>query len=163
MIKHPIHINGKVCKNDFIVVDLKNEMEGTSTSIHWHGLLQKDSPFMDGVPFLTQCPIHYGTSFRYKFQATDPGTHFYHSHAGHQKANGLYGALIIEEPKSGDPNRSYYDHSLPEHVIFTSDWMHNYAEMFVPGLPSTSTNLQNILINGKSRFAGVSKEIIVDV
>jgi hypothetical protein len=39
---------------------------------------------MDGVPMITQCPIQSETSFRYKFHATNPGTHFYHSHYGKQ-------------------------------------------------------------------------------
>jgi Multicopper oxidase len=43
----------QVCKNDVIVVDVKNHMEGGGASIHWHGMTQKGTPFADGVPFLT--------------------------------------------------------------------------------------------------------------
>jgi hypothetical protein len=25
--------------------------------MHWHGLLQKDTPWFDGVPSVTQCPV----------------------------------------------------------------------------------------------------------
>lgn len=37
---------------------------------------------MDGVPFITQCPIQPGTSFTYRFKVVKDGTHFYHSHSG---------------------------------------------------------------------------------
>lgn len=40
----------EVCKKDIVVVDVVNEMEGTGTTIHWHGLAHMNSLFMDGVP-----------------------------------------------------------------------------------------------------------------
>lgn len=72
----------EVCLNDNIVVDLENKMEGTGVSIHWHGIHHRQTPFMDGVPYVTQCPIAFESTFRYAFKATQAGTHFYHSHAG---------------------------------------------------------------------------------
>jgi Multicopper oxidase len=39
----------QVCFRDIVVVDVENHMDGTSTSIHWHGLRQFGSPFSDGV------------------------------------------------------------------------------------------------------------------
>lgn len=83
----------QVCKDDLIVVDVRNEAEGLSTSMHFHGMRQIDTPFMDGVPYLTQCPIPYGSTFRYAFHAKDGGTHFYHSHSGYQKIDGLFGEI----------------------------------------------------------------------
>jgi FtsP/CotA-like multicopper oxidase with cupredoxin domain len=65
-----------------IVVDVKNHLPGLETALHWHGQLQRGSPYMDGVPMITQCPIQSETHFRYKFHASYPGTHFYHSHHG---------------------------------------------------------------------------------
>lgn len=43
----PIH----VCQNDLTVVDVTNEMGGTSSTIHWHGIHQRETPYFDGVPF----------------------------------------------------------------------------------------------------------------
>jgi L-ascorbate oxidase len=60
-------------------------MLGTSISMHWHGLHQKGTPFMDGVPYITQCPIDFGNTFRYRFMARKPGSFLYHSHAGNTK------------------------------------------------------------------------------
>ncbi|KAL9101310.1 MAG: hypothetical protein Q9163_003422 [Psora crenata] len=33
------------------------------TAIHWHGQLQRGTPWMDGVPGVTQCPIAPGSDF----------------------------------------------------------------------------------------------------
>lgn len=145
----------EVCLNDIIVVDVHNLMEGTDISIHWHGVRHLKTPYMDGVPYVTQCPIEYGTIFRYAFKASDVGSHFYHSHSGHQKANGNYGALVIRQPPSDDPNSYLYDYDLPEHVLLASDWIHDYAEMFVPGLQSRTITIEAMLINGKGRFYDV--------
>lgn len=143
-----------VCKDDLIVVDVANGMGGTATTIHWHGPHQRDTPHMDGVPFVTQCPIEFSTTFRYSYRATEPGTQFYHSHSGHQKVNGHYGALIIREPKEDDPNKDEYDFDLPEHTVLASDWMHNMAEMFMPGLPTRPNGIKpnSLLINGHGRY-----------
>lgn len=43
-----------VCRDDLVVVDVVNAMAGTAASIHWHGLHMRDTPHMDGVPFITQ-------------------------------------------------------------------------------------------------------------
>lgn len=120
----PIH----VCKNDILMVDVINSMDGTATTIHWHGLHQHDSPYMDGVPYVTQCPILYGNTFRYTFKTTQPGTQFYHSHSGHHKVNGLYGGLVVRQDTTNDPSANLYDYDLPSHLIIASDWMKANAE-----------------------------------
>lgn len=50
------------------------------TSLHWHGLNQKPTPWYDGVPSVHQCPIAPGKSFTYSFVATNYGSAWYHSH-----------------------------------------------------------------------------------
>lgn len=69
-------INGKfpgpmiVCnEGDTIVIDVTNHAQN-ATSIHWHGLFQNGTNFMDGTPGVTQCPIAPGESFRYQFTVT---------------------------------------------------------------------------------------------
>jgi FtsP/CotA-like multicopper oxidase with cupredoxin domain len=40
----------QVCKNDQVVVNIFNELRmGESTSIHWHGMKQKGTPYSDGI------------------------------------------------------------------------------------------------------------------
>ncbi|XP_059477680.1 uncharacterized protein LOC132198021 [Neocloeon triangulifer] len=90
----------KVCKGDQIVVDVVNRLPGSfETSIHWHGVLQTGTPYYDGVPKVTQCPLTPGSSFRYSFSAENPGTHFYYASSVSQHADGIYGALIVNEPQ----------------------------------------------------------------
>lgn len=71
---------------------------------------------------------------------------------GHHKSNGITGSLIIREPRENDLNSELYDYDLSEHIMFTNDWIHEYAETFVPGLPGRVLEPKSILINGKGRF-----------
>jgi FtsP/CotA-like multicopper oxidase with cupredoxin domain len=121
----PIHI----CKNDLIVVDVTNQMDGTTSTIHWHGFHQRKTPFYDGVPYLTQCPINFATTFRYAFQAGESGTQFYHSHTGHHKVNGHYGGIVVRQPSKDEKNFEFYDKDMKEHLIVASDWMEHMGEM----------------------------------
>jgi FtsP/CotA-like multicopper oxidase with cupredoxin domain len=136
----------QVCQGDIVVVDVNNQMDGTATTIHWHGFRQKGTPFYDGVPFLTQCPIIYGTSFRYMFYANDLGTHFWHSHSGLHKANGIYGPLIV---RNDEDNQKLYDYDPENFIILVADWMHVPAENYFPGLGRLSLNfiLKTFIIN----------------
>lgn len=144
-----------VCKNDVIVVDVKNELEGSSTAIHWHGYPHDDHQFYDGVPYITQCPIIYGTTFRYNFKAKYAGTFFYHSHAGHQKFNGVQGAMIVQE----NDRRDLYDEDLPEHVIFVSDWMNQLAEDSFPGTLNKTMYCESLLISGRGNSVNNSSPL----
>lgn len=46
-------------------VTVHNRITGPEegTTIHWHGQLQRGTPWMDGVPSVTQCPIAPGSTF----------------------------------------------------------------------------------------------------
>lgn len=92
-------------------------MSGADETIHWHGFHQRATPWMDGVPYITQCPIHSGNTFRYSYYATEAGTQWYHSHSGHHKVNGIHGGIAVRRPLADDPNSKYYDFDLPEHLI----------------------------------------------
>lgn len=59
-----------------------NRVPGQGFGIHWRGQPQKETPVMDGVPMVTQCPIASSTVFQYKFRASRPGTHMWHAHTG---------------------------------------------------------------------------------
>lgn len=70
-----------------------------STTIHWHGLDQRGTPFSDGVIGITQCPIAPGQSMLYRFVVDRPGTYWYHGHVHEQYIDGLVGPLIVTRPK----------------------------------------------------------------
>ena len=86
-----------VREGQYVAVNVTNRLTSEGTSIHWHGIHQKRTPWMDGVGLISHCPIKAGSSFRYIFNATPPGTHWYHSHTGAQRTDGLFGALIVRE------------------------------------------------------------------
>lgn len=77
-----IDILFQVCLGDRIIVDVYNGLQSDSTTMHWHGQHHRTTPYMDGVPYVTQCPILPGAMFRYHYAAATSGTHFWHSHSG---------------------------------------------------------------------------------
>jgi FtsP/CotA-like multicopper oxidase with cupredoxin domain len=98
---------------DLLRVEVVNGLPA-DTSVHWHGLALRND--MDGVPGVTQRPIAAGGRYTYEFTVPDPGTYWYHPHAGVQLDRGLYGALIVDDPT--DPGR--YD---AEWVVVLDDWV----------------------------------------
>lgn len=104
----------------------------------------------------SQCPIDFANTFRYGFWASEPGTQFYHSHSGHHKVNGHYGALIIRQ--ENDQQKVLYDLDLEQHTMLVSDWGHDDGEMFMPGLPTRWPGImpETVLINGKGIYKQVS-------
>nr|XP_022900258.1 laccase [Onthophagus taurus] len=144
----------QVCENDKVVVDVENHMEGMEVTIHWHGLWQRGTQYYDGVPFVTQCPIQQGNTFRYQWFAANAGTHFWHAHTGLQKIDGLYGSVIVRQAPSKDPNSNLYDYDLTTHIMLISDWMHEDAAERFPGRLAVNTGQdpESLLINGKGQF-----------
>lgn len=122
-----------VCLKDYVVIDVNNQVPGNGLTIHWHGLFQKNYQHYDGVPFVTQCPIHEGMTFRYQFRANNAGTHFWHSHVALQKVDGLAGPLIVRRPKNQEPYNHIWDHDELDNVIMFTDLIHDSAEDRFPG------------------------------
>ncbi|KOB77132.1 Laccase 1 [Operophtera brumata] len=144
----------QVCKGDKIIVDVENSLMASATSIHWHGLHQKETPFMDGTPFVTQCPIQPESTFRYEFSTPQSGSFFWHSHIGLQRGDGTTGALIVREPKRNSPHRLLYDTDISEHVILVTDWLSNGSiNLFTSHHHHAGDNRpESLLINGRGRF-----------
>ncbi|KAJ6467735.1 laccase [Mycena sanguinolenta] len=121
-----------------------------STSIHWHGLFQKNTSWADGVSFVTQCPIVPDHSFLYQFSAPgQAGTYWYHSHLSTQYCDGVRGPLVIYDPE--DPHKSLYDIDDDSTVITLADWYH-YASKTAP--PPNLPVSNSTLINGMGRYTG---------
>ena len=114
-----------------VVVDVVNLLTTEETSIHWHGMHQNNTPWMDGVGYITQCPIQAGGSFRYIFKATPSGTFWYHSHSGAQRTDGLFGALIVKEKEIPDGLPNFED--VPgDHTLTLLDWQRESSlDLFV--------------------------------
>lgn len=126
-----------------------NGKEGLS--LHWHGQPQKLSPWADGVPSVSQCPIAPGSSFTYEFRAESFGSSWYHSHFSAQYNDGLFGPLVIYGP-------NHVDHDIDLGPVMLSDYIHeSYRSMIegvvekVPNGP-VFPNVDNNLINGKGNY-----------
>lgn len=85
-----------------------------STTVHWHGI--QIAHHMDGAPGYSQPPTPSGGRFDYAFRVPDPGTYFYHSHVGMQADRGLYGPLVVHDPR--EPLS--YD---VEFTVLLDDWL----------------------------------------
>ncbi len=73
-----------------------NESVAAGATLHWHGI---DVPnAADGVAGITQDAVPVGGRHVYRFEATDAGTYWYHSHqvSHEQVVRGLLGAIVIE-------------------------------------------------------------------
>jgi len=109
----------EVYEGQEIVVDVINDQLVEGVTIHWHGQDQRATPWMDGVQDLTQCPIMPGVTMRYKFTAQPVGTHWWHSHSGMQRNDGLFGALIVRpRPTEEEEEEAVID----RHVLVINDF-----------------------------------------
>lgn len=142
----------EVCQGDRITIDVINLLHSESTTMHWHGQHHVKTPYMDGVPYVSQCPILPGSTFRYDFIATEAGTHFWHSHSGFQRGDGVFGPLIVRTPPKANWHKDLYD--IDEHIIQISDWTHELGiDKFLNHHYAGGDNKPpNILINGLGRF-----------
>ncbi|KAF9879170.1 multicopper oxidase [Colletotrichum karsti] len=143
---------------DTIRVTVNNQMLQESTTIHWHGIDQRNSVFMDGVHGVTQCAIPAGQGFTYEFNLTDQrGTFWWHAHVTVQVTDGLFGPLIIHDPDEkvppvdddklvmvGDLFHEYGGNLLNQYLSATPPW--------APKKPGREPPPDNIIINGKNTF-----------
>ncbi|TWU70898.1 hypothetical protein ED733_001766 [Metarhizium rileyi] len=167
-----IHTNGQFPsptlvwdEGDDVEVTVLNDM-AKNVTVHWHGLDQIGTPWSDGTPGLSQRPIQPGQEFVYKFKASPPGNHWYHSHEKMSLVDGLYGAIHIR-PK-GDREGLWSQISTdkkdiramekaardPEYLV-VSDWSRYTSEEYWK--ISTDSGflvfcLDSILLNGKGEL-----------
>jgi FtsP/CotA-like multicopper oxidase with cupredoxin domain len=138
---------------DMIEVTVTNNINSQDEGItlHWHGMSQKRTPWYDGVPGVSQCPIApLGGTFTYTFQADQYGTGWYHSHYSSQYGDGLYGPMVIYGPLQPEVD---YDYDLGPVMI--SDYFHMsyYKGLEVSfAKPPQVLNVSNNLINGKGAY-----------
>jgi len=113
----------RVQENDWIKVVAVNKTDEMHT-IHWHGV---DLIYtMDGVPMVTQDPIHAQETFVYRFQARPHGTRFYHCHFSTPLhfTTALHGAFIIDTPD--DPIRRAFPYER-DYVLVLQSFDVNFA------------------------------------
>ncbi|CAF0833265.1 unnamed protein product [Adineta ricciae] len=142
----------RVNVNDIVIVHIHNALHTMEeVTIHFHGMLQRQTPQMDGVGFVSQMPIPRGQTFTHVFQAYPAGTHIYHSHAGLQAVT-TFGALIVD-----DPERPWEIPEAPSGPIaFSDEWKGVDRLIQEQGLIGSPFKWEgepsHLLINGQKSF-----------
>lgn len=49
-----------------VSITVHNSLKMEGITIHWHGLVQRGTPWMDGADMISQCPILPGQTFEYR-------------------------------------------------------------------------------------------------
>ncbi|KZL65013.1 laccase-1 precursor [Colletotrichum incanum] len=139
---------------DIVEVTIHNNISGPEegTAMHWHGIHQEGTNYMDGVSGITQCPIVPGGSFTYRWKASTYGSSWYHGHHALQYGGGLWGPMVIYGPSHVD-----YDYDLGP--VTLSDYYHYPYETIAMNAiaPTDDTNVyvpnsNNHMINGRNNF-----------
>ncbi|GAB1528025.1 hypothetical protein RhiTH_011216 [Rhizoctonia solani] len=161
------------------------------TTIHWHGIEQKGTPWSDGVPGLTQYenhslnnvqstklsqryPISVGQDFIYRFNLTQYGFHWYHSHYKMQMDDGLKGTIFIRpRPTRANPFKQIstnpdtikrLEKAANNALMFnTYDYKHYMSDWWMSEWKRTGIEqlcVDNILINGRGQVACPNKAIV---
>ncbi|XP_050412927.2 uncharacterized protein LOC126827526 [Patella vulgata] len=154
----------EVYEGQTIIVHVTNSLMSEAVTIHWHGLHQRGTPWMDGVAFITQCPVLPGQSFTYRFKARPKGTFWYHTHIGGIRSMGPYGALIIREKKRLREEEfvftvTEWNHDWDSNLLQTKRQEGMYADRqrirsthSLDGAGYSSFGFHSALINGRGRY-----------
>ncbi|MGD8785184.1 MAG: multicopper oxidase domain-containing protein [Thioalkalispiraceae bacterium] len=113
------HVN----EGDWIKVNFTNKTDEMHT-IHWHGITLPYT--MDGVPMITQDPVHPGQTFVYRFQAKPAGTRWYHCHWGTplHASHAMHGAFVVH--KKDDPLKKRFPYTR-DYTLMLEAWDIDFA------------------------------------
>lgn len=129
-------------------------------ALHWHGLRMYAQSNQDGAHGFTSCSVSPGNSHTYNFTlgSEDVGTHWWHSHVGMSRSDGLWGALIVRDPKerfqiatiAGQPYDAEAMVAFGDHYhkigAYQLSWFMSLSSLGFEPTPESS------LINGKNIF-----------
>ena len=125
-----------------------NNLTSLPHTMHWHGILQRGTWEMDGVPDMTQKGIQPGDSFTYKYVADPSGTMWYHCHVNvneHVSMRGMWGPLIVD-PRKPQPVEKEV---TKDYILMMSEWASAWADK--PGQGGMPGDVFDFFtINGKS-------------
>ncbi|KAJ2456235.1 ferroxidase fet3 [Coemansia sp. RSA 2336] len=136
----PIHVN----QGDLLALTVFNALN-ESTSLHFYGIHQNGTSYLDGAGMITQCGIPSGETFTYFVDTKHQhGTFWIKGHTNFQYADGLSAPLIIHEA-----NQAYDDDILMTFEDWSADEFVARMEMF-QHIPTRQLDqdFQDGLING---------------
>jgi FtsP/CotA-like multicopper oxidase with cupredoxin domain len=116
-------VNGETRRSHLLIYRRTNMY--SATLIHFHGIFQNGTNWMDGTTGITQCPIAPGGRFHYEFTVSgQSGTYFYHGHQAVQMADGLLGPLVIHSRNERDYQKIPY---ATDRVVLLQDYYHELS------------------------------------
>lgn len=135
------HVN----EGDWVQVNFTNNTEEMHT-IHWHGIILPYT--MDGVPMVTQDPVHPGDTFVYRFQAKPAGTHWYHCHWSTplHAASAMHGAFIIHPKEEKLKKRFPYSR---DYTLMLEAWDVDHIREEMNGLLEGMKEVNLLMSQGK--------------
>ncbi|KAG5959414.1 hypothetical protein E4U57_000704 [Claviceps arundinis] len=118
---------------DELHITVYNGITGSNdgVAIHWHGITMKGFNEMDGAVGITQCAVGPGRTFVYRFQIGQQqhGTFWYHAHSAVQRADGMYGGLVVHKPVGKQRKSELSVHGYDsEKLLLIGDWYHRSAD-----------------------------------
>ncbi|KAH8681126.1 multicopper oxidase-domain-containing protein [Xylariales sp. PMI_506] len=143
---------------DTVRVQVNNLMSNWSITIHWHGINQHGSTWMDGVAGVSQCGIPPGQSFTYEFAVDGQrGTYWWHAHLASQYTDGVYGPIVIHDPTEMVPITDI------ERILFVGDLYHTYSSVLLTSYLNPTSKwvsyesgvepvADNIVLNGMNTY-----------
>lgn len=160
---------------DTVRVTVNNLLPGaeTTTSLHFHGLNQYNTTWMDGVAGVSQCGIPgAGGTWTYEFVVAggQRGTFWWHAHTSVQLADGLYGPIVVHggaAGEEGEEGEGEAEELVPaaaaERILFLGENYHSLAAELAAAYLSPSTPwapdeagveplADNLLLNGQNTY-----------
>lgn len=164
-------------EGDWLNVLVYNNLD-VDITVHWHGIHQLNTPWLDGASGITQYPISPGSTFRYNFTTEGQyGNFWYHAHMRARYQDGVYGGIYIRpselHPKpyeliTKDPKDLKEILALDKEptLLAVADWYKWTSDAiltreFKYGIDPPC--IQSYLINGKGRVVCQDAKAISDV
>ncbi len=153
---HSFAFNGQVPgplihvqEGDDLTIHVTN-MTALPHTVHWHGMYQKGTWKMDGVPAITQQPIEPGDTFTYKFKAEPSGSLWYHCHVNvneHVALRGMWGPIVVDPKEPTELEKRV----TKDFILMMNTYDSVYANKpGFGGMPTESGNMDYFGLNGRS-------------